>query len=114
MAKQIEGAQPSFVSRMMSKVVAQTKVGTVPYSLAYGAAAGIALSGLVYVGRTMNILLFDHTYYKIQSRHRYYEKQLLFTRELEESQQAHRLAALAAEYNPAAIRMPFQKLAPKY
>lgn len=62
----------------------------------------------------MNICLFDHEYYKLQSRKRYYEKQLLFSREQDEIASAHYLAALSAEYDPAACRMPFQALDPKY
>eukprot|EP00442_Polarella_glacialis_P006998 CAMPEP_0115090736 /NCGR_PEP_ID=MMETSP0227-20121206/25632_1 /TAXON_ID=89957 /ORGANISM="Polarella glacialis, Strain CCMP 1383" /LENGTH=98 /DNA_ID=CAMNT_0002481989 /DNA_START=158 /DNA_END=454 /DNA_ORIENTATION=- len=90
------------------------KAGTPLYSLAYGAACGVILSGLVYAGRTLNIVCFDHDYYKIQSRKRYFEKQLLFTREQEEANKAHYLAALASEYDPAATRMPFKTLEPKY
>merc|ERR1739844_542197 len=88
--------------------------GTGLYSLAFGAAAGVAISGLVYVGRTFKILCFDHEYYKLLSRKRYFEKQLLFTREQEETQNAHYLASLSAEYDPAATRMPFKPLDPKY
>merc|ERR1712048_1338371 len=89
-------------------------VGTVLHSLSYGIAAGVALSGLVYVGRTMSVFLFDHEYIKLQSRHRYYEKQLLFSREQDETAQAHYLAALSAEYDPAACRFPFKPLDAKY
>ena len=75
---------------------------------------GIVLSGLVYAGRTLHITLFDHEYYKIQSRKRYYEKQLLFSQEQEETAQAHRFGALAAEYDPVATRMPFKALDAKF
>merc|ERR1712226_457485 len=88
--------------------------GTPIYSLGYGAAAGVLLSGLVFVGRTMNVLLFDHEYYKLQSRKRYFEKQLLFAREQDETNEAHYLAALAAEYDPAACRAPFKPLDAKF
>merc|ERR1712187_751644 len=95
-------------------VVSKFKVGTPLYSLGFGAAGGLLISGLVYTGRTLNILLFDHEYYKLQSRKRYYEKQLLFTREQEETGSAHYLATLASEYNPVATRMPFKPLEAKY
>merc|ERR1712113_1328827 len=118
MAKQIEGAKPSFVTRVgggiINGVLSRFKVGTPLYSLAFGAAGGLAISGLVYFGRTLNILMFDHEYYKLQSRKRYYEKQLLFSREQEETANAHYLAALSAEYDPAATRMPFKPLDPAY
>merc|ERR1712151_153685 len=114
MAKQIEGAKPSFLSRIGTTVVSKFKVGTPLYSLGFGAAGGLLISGLVYTGRTLNILLFDHEYYKLQSRKRYYEKQLLFSREQEETANAHYLAALSAEYDPAATRMPFKPLDPAY
>mmetsp|Transcript_24114 Transcript_24114/g.75858 ORF Transcript_24114/g.75858 Transcript_24114/m.75858 type:complete len:123 (+) Transcript_24114:102-470(+) len=118
-AKQIEGsAKPSFLSRVGAKVTtivaSNLRPGTGIYSIGYGIAGGIALSGLVYVGRTLNILLFDHEYYKLQSRKRFYEKQLLFSREQEETSNAHYLASLAGEYDPAATRMPFKPLEPKY
>mmetsp|Transcript_8760 Transcript_8760/g.17375 ORF Transcript_8760/g.17375 Transcript_8760/m.17375 type:complete len:123 (-) Transcript_8760:112-480(-) len=120
MSAQIEGsaAKPSFFARIGAKVStvvsSNLRPGAGIYSIGYGVAAGIFLSGLVYAGRTMNILLFDHEYYKIQSRKRYYEKQLLFSREQEETQSAHYLAALSAEYDPAATRMPFKPLEAKY
>uniref|UniRef100_A0A7S2J661 Uncharacterized protein n=1 Tax=Alexandrium andersonii TaxID=327968 RepID=A0A7S2J661_9DINO len=120
MSGQIEGAasKPSFFARVGGKVSAvvanNLRPGAGIYSLGYGIAAGVFLSGLVYAGRTMNILLFDHDYYKIQSRKRYYEKQLLFSREQEETQAAHYLASLSAEYNPAATRMPFAPLADRF
>merc|ERR1712217_90647 len=114
MAKQIEGAKPSFLARIGTTIVSKFKVGTPLYSLGFGAAGSLVLSGLVYTGRTLSILLFDHEYYKLQSRKRYYEKQLLFSREQEETSNAHYLAALSAEYDPAATRMPFKPLDPKY
>mmetsp|Transcript_82076 Transcript_82076/g.255074 ORF Transcript_82076/g.255074 Transcript_82076/m.255074 type:complete len:123 (+) Transcript_82076:95-463(+) len=118
-AKQIEGsAKPSFLSRVGTKittvVASNLRPGTGIYSLGYGIAGGLVLSGVVYVGRTLNILLFDHDYYKLQSRKRFYEKQLLFAREQEETSNAHYLAALAGEYDPAATRMPFKPLEAKY
>ena len=115
-AKQVEGsaAKPSFFSRVATGAVNTVKVGTPLYSLGYGAAAGVFLSGVVYVGRTASILFFDHEYYKLQSRHRFYEKQLLFAREQDEANEAHYLAALAAEYDPAACRAPFKSLDAKY
>mmetsp|Transcript_8388 Transcript_8388/g.14911 ORF Transcript_8388/g.14911 Transcript_8388/m.14911 type:complete len:118 (-) Transcript_8388:100-453(-) len=115
MAEQIEAsAKPSFVTRMSTMALSKVKVGTPLYSLAYGAAAGVILSGLVYAGRTLSVFCFDHEYYKIQSRKRYYEKQLLFTREQEEASNAHYLASLSTEYDPVATRMPFKPLEPKY
>merc|ERR1712176_1026526 len=102
------------MGRMGTGIASKFKVGTPLYSLGFGAAGGLLLSGLVYGGRTLSILLFDHEYYKLQSRKRYYEKQLLFSREQEETANAHYLSALAAEYDPAATRMPFKALDPKY
>eukprot|EP00420_Gonyaulax_spinifera_P034642 CAMPEP_0197872512 /NCGR_PEP_ID=MMETSP1439-20131203/2609_1 /TAXON_ID=66791 /ORGANISM="Gonyaulax spinifera, Strain CCMP409" /LENGTH=123 /DNA_ID=CAMNT_0043491511 /DNA_START=61 /DNA_END=432 /DNA_ORIENTATION=- len=119
-ANQIEGsaAKPSFFARagcaVTTLVKSNLRPGTGIYSLIYGAAAGLVLSGLVYAGRSVHILCFDHDYYKLQSRKRYYEKQLLFTREQEETSNAHYFAALASEYDPAATRMPFKALDPKY
>lgn len=113
-AKQITGAKPSVLSRLSSWTISQVKVGTPLHSLAYGVGAGVVLSGLVYAGRTVHVLCFDHEYYKLQSRKRYYEKQMLFAREQDEAAQAHYLAALAAEYDPVATRMPFKALDPKY
>eukprot|EP00928_Gymnodinium_smaydae_P057477 TRINITY_DN40716_c0_g1_i1.p2 TRINITY_DN40716_c0_g1~~TRINITY_DN40716_c0_g1_i1.p2 ORF type:complete len:126 (-),score=23.69 TRINITY_DN40716_c0_g1_i1:58-435(-) len=112
--KEIEGSSPSFVSRLTGRVTASLSVGTPLYSLAFGAASGVVLSGLVYAGRTLSILLFDHEYLKLQSRKRYFEKQLLFQREQEETASAHYLAALAAEYDPAACRQPFRPLDSKW
>jgi len=115
MAQQLEGgAKPSFLGRVGSSVVSHFRPGAAVYSLLFGAAAGVAISGIVYFGRTCQVALFDHEYYKLQSRKRYFEKQLLFTREQEETQQAHALASLASEYDPAATRMPFKALDPKY
>ena len=113
-AGQIEGAKPSFLSRMGGVVKSNLKPGTGLYSLGFGVAAGLAISGLVYVGRTFSVMFFDTEYYKLQSRKRYFEKQLIFTKEQEETQAAHYLAAMAAEYDPAATRMPFKPLDPKY
>ncbi|CAJ1433443.1 unnamed protein product [Effrenium voratum] len=113
--KQIEAsAKPSFMTRASTFALSKIKVGTPLYSLAYGVAGGVILSGLVYAGRVAYLTCFDHEYYKIQSRKRYYEKQLLFSREQEESNQAHYLASLSAEYDPVATRMPFQPLDKKY
>merc|ERR1712137_1465727 len=117
MAAQIEGAKPTGLSRMMGKItgtIAKFRPGNPVYSLAFGAVGGILLSGFVLAGRTARVALFDHEYYKIQSRKRYYEKQLLFQKEQEETAQAHYLAALSAEYTPVATRMPFQPLDPKF
>merc|ERR1711998_754884 len=82
----------------------RSRPGNPAYSLAFGAVGGILLSGLVLAGRATHVALFDHEYYKIQSRKRYFEKQLLFHKEQEETAQAHYVAALSAEYNPVATR----------
>mmetsp|Transcript_86058 Transcript_86058/g.200100 ORF Transcript_86058/g.200100 Transcript_86058/m.200100 type:complete len:124 (-) Transcript_86058:93-464(-) len=117
---QIEGAaaKPSFISRVGTSVgravASHLKPGAAIYSLGYGVAAGLLLSGLVYAGRSLHILCFDHDYYKLQSRKRFFEKQLLFSREQEETASAHYLAALSAEYEPAATRLPFKPLEAKY
>eukprot|EP00747_Dinoflagellata_sp_TGD_P182849 gnl/TRDRNA2_/TRDRNA2_37293_c0_seq1.p1 gnl/TRDRNA2_/TRDRNA2_37293_c0~~gnl/TRDRNA2_/TRDRNA2_37293_c0_seq1.p1 ORF type:complete len:117 (+),score=31.72 gnl/TRDRNA2_/TRDRNA2_37293_c0_seq1:29-379(+) len=114
MAAKIEGSSASRLQRMQMAIMGQLKPGVPLYSLGFGIVGGIALSGLVYVGRTMSILMFDHEYYKLQSRHRYYEKQLLFSREKDEEAKAHYLASLSAEYDPVATRMPFKPMDPKY
>uniref|UniRef100_A0A7S1FFG0 Transmembrane protein n=1 Tax=Noctiluca scintillans TaxID=2966 RepID=A0A7S1FFG0_NOCSC len=114
MAAKLEGTKPSFVSRLGTGILSRCRVGTPIYSLAYGVAGGVILSGLVLAGRTLHVAFFDHDYYKLQSRKRYYEKQLLFTREQEEAATAHYIAALASEYDPVATRMPFKPLDPKY
>mmetsp|Transcript_43578 Transcript_43578/g.86626 ORF Transcript_43578/g.86626 Transcript_43578/m.86626 type:complete len:119 (-) Transcript_43578:207-563(-) len=116
MSKQIEGAaaKPSFLARMGSSIAGQLRPGAAIYSVGFGIAAGVAISGVVYLGRTLQVMLFDHEYYKLQSRKRYFEKQLIFSREQEEAQSAHYMAALAAEYDPAATRMPFKPLDAKY
>jgi hypothetical protein len=114
-AKAIEGgAKASFATRMGATFANMFKPKAPVYSVLYGAAAGVVLSGLVYVGRTIHVTLFDHEYYKIQSRKRYYEKQLCYQMEQDEAAKAHYLASLAAEYNPVAMRMPFKPLDPKY
>mmetsp|Transcript_43666 Transcript_43666/g.100765 ORF Transcript_43666/g.100765 Transcript_43666/m.100765 type:complete len:120 (+) Transcript_43666:82-441(+) len=115
-AQQIDGAvaKPSFFARVGTFAINSFKPATPLYSLAFGALAGLALSGAVYAGRTMSVLFFDPDYYKLQSRKRYFEKQLLFTREQEEVANAHYLASLSAEYNPAATRMPGASLDPKF
>eukprot|EP00397_Hematodinium_sp_SG-2012_P057786 GEMP01072546.1.p1 GENE.GEMP01072546.1~~GEMP01072546.1.p1 ORF type:complete len:119 (+),score=34.91 GEMP01072546.1:52-408(+) len=116
MAAQIEGkaAKQSFVQRSVACVGSMLRPGAVPYSLLYGAAVGVGLSALVYAGRTAHIVLFDYDYYKLQSRRRYLEKQDIFFQEQDETLKAHRTAALVQEYDPAALRMPFQALDPKY
>merc|ERR1719231_2009364 len=98
------------MSSISAKLATQLKPKGTIYSLAYGAVAGVALSGLVYVGRTLHITLFDHEYYKIQSRKRYYEKQLCFQMEQDEAAKAHYLAALSAEYDPVATPCPSSRL----
>ncbi|CAE8715358.1 unnamed protein product, partial [Polarella glacialis] len=73
MAGQIESsAKPSFFTKASTFALSKVRIGTPLYSLAYGAAAGVFLSGLVYAGRTLNIMCFDHEYVKIQSRKRYF------------------------------------------
>mmetsp|Transcript_119023 Transcript_119023/g.186728 ORF Transcript_119023/g.186728 Transcript_119023/m.186728 type:complete len:117 (+) Transcript_119023:95-445(+) len=114
MAKPIEGSTPSRFDRLTAFAMSKFKPATPLYSLAFGAVGGLALSGLVYGYRTLGVLFFDHEYYKLQSRKRYFEKQLLFMREKEETEKAHYMAALAAEYDPVATRMPFKPLDPKY
>jgi hypothetical protein len=114
---QLEGAKPSFLARAGAGVTgffAKFRPGNSVYSLAFGAVGGVILSGLVLAGRTTHVALFDHEYYKVQSRKRYFEKQLLFQKEQEEAAQAHYLAALSAEYNPVATRLPFKEMDAKY
>eukprot|EP00929_Paragymnodinium_shiwhaense_P124072 TRINITY_DN989_c0_g1_i1.p1 TRINITY_DN989_c0_g1~~TRINITY_DN989_c0_g1_i1.p1 ORF type:complete len:128 (+),score=44.19 TRINITY_DN989_c0_g1_i1:95-478(+) len=115
-AKQIEGeaAKTGFVGKATAFVGNSVKCGTPIYSLAYGAVAGLVLSGVVFAGRTASIVCFDHEYVKLQSRKRYFEKQMLFEREQDEAAQAHYLAALSAEYDPAACRLPFKALDAKW
>mmetsp|Transcript_124927 Transcript_124927/g.216580 ORF Transcript_124927/g.216580 Transcript_124927/m.216580 type:complete len:117 (+) Transcript_124927:92-442(+) len=114
MAQQIEGAAPTRLARMATWGMSKFKVGTPLYSLGFGAVAGIGVSALVYGYRTLSVVCFDHEYYKMQSRKRYLEKQLIFQREQEEKASAHYLASLSSEYDPVATRMPFKPLDPKY
>merc|ERR1711879_377876 len=102
------------MQRLATSIVSKCQRGTPLYSLAFGAVGGLALSGIVYGYRTLGVLFFDHEYFKLQSRKRYFEKQLLFMREQEETEKAHYMAALAAEYDPVATRMPFKPLDAKY
>lgn len=90
------------------------KPGTFLYSGIFGAAFGSALAGTVYGLRALHVLLFDEEHFRVQSRQRYLEKQYLFFQQLQESQEAHALAALAEEYNPVDTRLPFQKMEDKY
>jgi len=117
MAAQIEGAKPSGMGRVLGAVTGTMKAfkpGNPLYAIAFGAVGGVVLSGLVFAGRAAQVALFDHEYYKIQSRKRYFEKQLIFQQEQDENAKAHYLAALSAEYNPVATRMPFKPLDSKY
>merc|ERR1711865_263285 len=98
----------------MGSILSHFRPATPLYSLGFGIAGGLVLSGLVYTYRTLGVLFFDHEYYKLQSRKRYYEKQLLFMREQEETANGHYMASLAAEYDPVATRMPFKPLEAKY
>jgi len=113
-AKQIEGATPGRMQRIGTSILSHFRPATPLYSLGFGIAGGIVLSGFVYGYRTLGVLFFDHEYYKLQSRKRYYEKQLLFMREQEETANAHYMSSLAAEYDPVATRMPFKPLEAKY
>jgi len=117
MAAQIEGKQSGvagYAARFTSCVKSNLRPGAVPYSLLFGAAVGVGLAGVVYAGRTMHVVFFDHDYYKAQSRRRYLDKQSIFFREQDETLKAHRLAALAQEYDPVALRLPFETLDPSY
>merc|ERR1719389_1637039 len=113
-ATQIEGAAPGRMQRLANFAIRNFKPATPLYSLAFGAVGGLALSGVVYGYRTLGVLFFDHEHYKLQSRKRYFEKQLLFMREQEETEKAHYMASLAAEYDPVATRLPFKTLDAKY
>ena len=84
------------------------------YSALFGAAVGTGLAGAAYLGRAVHVLLFDEEHYRVQSRQRYLEKQFLFFKQLQESQQAHALASLVQEYDPVDTRLPFQKMEDKY
>ncbi|CAD7945528.1 unnamed protein product [Amoebophrya sp. A120] len=97
-----------------SAFAAQTQPGSAGYSLAFGAACGIGLSGLVAAGRAGYVLFLDHDYYKLQSRQRYLDKQTIFFQGLQEENEAHRLAALAQEFDPVACRAPFSAVEKQY
>merc|ERR1712032_367175 len=85
MAAQIDGgAKPSGMERVLGAVTGTIKAfkpGNPLYAMVFGAVGGVVLSGLVFAGRAAQVALFDHEYYKIQSRKRYFEKQLLFQQE---------------------------------
>ena len=88
--------------------------GTFLYSGLLGAAVGVGLAGTAYVFREGHVLFFDEEHYRVQSRQRYLEKQFLFFKQLQESQQAHAIASLVQEYNPVDTRLPFQKMEDEY
>jgi hypothetical protein len=114
---QIEGKQSGvagYASRFTSCIRSNLRPGAVPYSLLFGAAVGAGLAGVVYAGRTLQVVLFDHEHYNAQSRRRYLDKQSIFFREQDETLKAHRLAALAQEYDPVALRLPFETLDQSY
>jgi|LauGreDrversion4_2_1035121.scaffolds.fasta_scaffold159314_3 hypothetical protein len=90
------------------------KPGTFIYAGIFGVALGSGLAGTVYGLRALRVLLFDEEHFRVQSRQRYLEKQHLFFKQLQETQEAHALASLAQEYNPVDTRLPFQKMDDKY
>jgi hypothetical protein len=51
-------------------IMGQLAPGSAGYSLLFGAAWGIGISGLVWAGRGIYIAGCDHDYYKNQSRQR--------------------------------------------
>jgi hypothetical protein len=104
----------SAVANRLRKVGESFSRGTFLYSAIFGSAVGVGLAGAAYLGRAVHVAFFDEEHYRIQSRQRYLEKQYLFFKELQESQQAHALAAMVQEYDPVDTRLPFQKLDDKY
>jgi len=103
-----------YVNRFVNFTKSNLRPGAVPYSLLFGGTVGVGLAGVMYAGRTAYVTNFDFEYYRNQSRRRYLDKQSIFFSEQDEEMKAHRLAALAAEYDPVAMRQPFQALDPKY
>merc|ERR1712196_649734 len=101
-------------SKILGGIRSNFQVGTLGYSLAYGGVCGIIGSGLVVAGRAGYVTFLDDDYYKDQSRQRYLDKQTVFFKELEETNKAHKLAAMASEYDPVATRTPFGALDSKY
>lgn len=98
----------------IKKVGEYFKPATFLYSGIIGAAVGTGIAGAVYVARAFHVMLFDEEHYRVQSRQRYLEKQFLFFKQLQETQQAHAMASIVEEYNPVDTRMPFQKMEDKY
>jgi hypothetical protein len=90
------------------------KPGTFLYSGIFGALVGTSIAGAVYGIRAVHVLLFDEEHFRVQSRQRYLEKQYLFFKQLQDSQEAHALSSLVQEYNPIDTRLPFQKMEDKY
>ena len=107
------GLGPSSMNQI-KKVGEYLKPGTLIYSGLIGAAIGTGLAGFALLSRSTHVFFFDEEHYRVQSRQRYLEKQLLFFKELQESQRAHALASLVQEYDPVDTRLPFQNMEDKY
>lgn len=71
---------------------------------------GLASYGGYYLYRLVKVYAFDTEHPLVESRRRYLEKQQIFMQQLDESLAAGHMAAMVKEYNPAATRLPFQRL----
>ena len=71
----------AMLAKVGDAVKNQLKPASGCYSLMYGGALGVAFSGVVGLGRVGYVTLFDHDYYKNQSRLRYLEKEAIFFKE---------------------------------
>lgn len=71
---------------------------------------GVCTYAGYYAYRAIKLTFFDTESIALQSRLRYAEKQKIFQQELDRDLAAGHIASLVAEYNPIAIRLPFQPL----
>ena len=98
-------------SQLATKLAGAFTPPSAGYSFFVGGVCGVAASGAVLAARSVYVSLFDHAYYKDQSRGRYLEKQTIFLKEEAETAKNGAIASnLAREYDPVALRRPFGKL----
>eukprot|EP00918_Siedleckia_nematoides_P008347 GHVU01018103.1.p1 GENE.GHVU01018103.1~~GHVU01018103.1.p1 ORF type:complete len:125 (+),score=12.04 GHVU01018103.1:202-576(+) len=84
------------------------------HSALMGAALGGVIWGGMYSYRTLKLLLTDTDHAARQSRLRYAEKQKLYSEELDAELSSQYVQSFVGEYNPAATKMPFKSIDPKY
>ena len=58
------------LNKIGAAVGSQMQVGSVGFSLAYGAAWGVGLSAIIAGGRAMYVTTMDKNHWKLQSRQR--------------------------------------------